>query len=85
MNKLLSAEDILFECLSELSAKSANTEIEVGKDINEAVLKAMQKHTAQYLVRVDRFLQRLSKLTIKDPSIKIPDLKSIRKMIAQHL
>ncbi|WP_316844098.1 hypothetical protein [Pedobacter psychrodurus] len=85
MNKLISAEKLLFECLLELSSKDGHEQLEVSSAVNEAVLCAMYRHTDQFLVPLAQLLKKISKLKLmkSDPTIK--ELERFRKKIKTYL
>ncbi|KQM71457.1 hypothetical protein ASE74_23460 [Pedobacter sp. Leaf216] len=85
MNKLISAEKLLFECLMELSCKDGHEQLEVSSAINEAVLCAMHRHTEQFLLPLSKLLKKFSKLKLMKSNSTIKELERFRKKIKSYL
>jgi len=85
MNKLISAESLLFECLLELSSKDGHEQLEVSSAVNEAVLCAMHRHTDQFLLPLAQLLKKFSKLKLMKSNSTIKELERFRKKIKAYL
>jgi len=68
MNNLLSAEQILFACLSDLSKKNEHADLSVMREINQVVLCAMHKHSTQYLLPLKKLLTEVG-ITLRQPEL----------------
>ena len=85
MKKFISAENLLFECLLELSSKDGYEQLEVSSAVNEAVLCAMHRHTDQFLLPLAQLLKKFSKLKLMKSNSTIKELENFRKKIKTYL